>query len=102
MKCCTPARSRRHRWPPTSRKHHSMSERAAKQTVERAQGARAHNLLTLLGRVSAKADQPGFVRVQRQFELAHSLLEIVKERLCLVLMLPLPGLTAATRNVTAR
>jgi hypothetical protein len=25
--------------------------------------------------------------VQRQFELAHSLLEIVKERLCLVLML---------------
>src|SRR3989454_10521634 len=43
--------------------------------------------LTLLGRVAAKADQPGFVRVQRQFELAHSLLEIVKERLCLVLML---------------
>src|SRR5437867_6577177 len=39
------------------------------------------------GRVAAKADQPGFVRVQRQFELAHSLLEIVKERLCLVLML---------------
>jgi len=28
-------------------------------------------LLTLLGRVAAKADQPGFVRVQRQFELAH-------------------------------
>jgi hypothetical protein len=44
-------------------------------------------LLTLLGRVAAKADQPGFVRVQRQFELAHSLLEIVKERPCLVLML---------------
>src|ERR1700680_3518366 len=31
-------------------------------------------LLTLLGRVAAKADQPGFVRVQRQFELAHSFL----------------------------
>lgn len=30
--------------------------------------------------VAAKADQPGFVRVQRQFELAHSLLEILKER----------------------
>jgi hypothetical protein len=37
--------------------------------------------------VTAKADQPGFVRVQRQFELAHSLLEIVKEGSCLVLML---------------
>ena len=37
--------------------------------------------------VAAKADQPGFVRVQRQFELAHSLLEILKERPCLVLTL---------------
>ena len=37
--------------------------------------------------MAAKADQPGFVRVQRQFELAHSLLEIVKERPCLMLML---------------
>ena len=44
-------------------------------------------LLTLLGRVAAKADQPGFVPVQRQFKLAHSLLEIVKERPCLVLIL---------------
>ena len=44
-------------------------------------------LLALLGRVTAKADQPGFVRVLRQFELAHSLLKIVKERSCLVLML---------------
>jgi hypothetical protein len=43
-------------------------------------------LLTLPGRVAAKADQPGFARVQRQFELAHSLLEIVKERPCLLLM----------------
>src|ERR1700754_1250297 len=37
--------------------------------------------------MAAKADQPGLVRMQRQFELAHSFLEIVKERLCLVLML---------------
>src|ERR1700726_3009168 len=44
-------------------------------------------LLTLLGRVAAKADQPGFVRVQRQFELAHSFLEIVKKRPCLVLII---------------
>src|SRR5205807_2371638 len=44
-------------------------------------------LLTLLGRVAAEADQPGFVRVQRQFELAHSFLEFVKERPRLVLML---------------
>jgi hypothetical protein len=33
-------------------------------------------LLPLLGRVAAKADQPGFVRVQRRFELAHSFLEL--------------------------
>src|ERR1700736_5765946 len=44
-------------------------------------------LLTLLGRVAAKADQPGFVRVQRQFELTHSFLEFVKERPRLVLVL---------------
>ena len=44
-------------------------------------------LLTLLGRVAAKADQPGFVRVQRQFELAHSFLEFLKERPRLVLVL---------------
>jgi pimeloyl-ACP methyl ester carboxylesterase len=30
-------------------------------------------LRPLLGRVPAKADQPGFIRVQRQFELSHSL-----------------------------
>ena len=44
-------------------------------------------LLMLLGRMAAKADQPGFVRVQRQFELAHSFLEFVKELPRLVLML---------------
>lgn len=44
-------------------------------------------LLTLLGRVAAKADQPGFVRVQRQFELAHSVLEFVEERPRLMLVL---------------
>ena len=44
-------------------------------------------VLTLLGRVTAEADQPGLVRVQRQFERAYSLLQIVQEGLCLVLML---------------
>src|ERR1700739_5093784 len=44
-------------------------------------------LLTLLGRVAAEANQPGFVRVQRQFELAHSFLEFVEERPRLVLVL---------------
>ena len=43
--------------------------------------------LTLLGRVAAKADQPGLVRVQRQFERAHSLVQIVQKGLCLMLML---------------
>ena len=43
--------------------------------------------LTLLGRMTAKTDQPGFVRVQRQFELTHSFLEFVKERPHLMLML---------------
>ena len=42
---------------------------------------------TLLGRVAAKADQPGLVRVQRQFERAHSLVQIVQKGLCLMLML---------------
>jgi len=44
-------------------------------------------LLTLLGRIADKADQPGFVRVQRQLELAHSFLEFVKERPRLMLVL---------------
>ena len=44
-------------------------------------------MTALLCRVAAKADQPGFVRVQRQFELAHSFLEFVKERPRLMLML---------------
>jgi hypothetical protein len=42
---------------------------------------------TLRSRVAAKADQPGFVRVQRQFERAQSLVQIVQKGLCLVLML---------------
>jgi hypothetical protein len=41
----------------------------------------------LLGRVAAEADQPGLVRVQRQFERAHSFLQVVQEGLCLVLVL---------------
>ena len=42
----------------------------------------------MLRRVAAaKADQPGLVRVQRQFELAHSLVQILQKGLCLVLVL---------------
>src|SRR6266699_2634396 len=37
--------------------------------------------------MTTKADQPGFDRVQRQFELAHPFLEIIEERPRLVLML---------------
>jgi hypothetical protein len=37
-------------------------------------------LLTLLDRMAAKADQPGLVRVQRQFERAQSLVQIVQNR----------------------
>jgi hypothetical protein len=43
--------------------------------------------LTLLGRVAAEADQPGLRRVQRQFERAHSFLQVVQESLRLMLML---------------
>src|SRR5262249_39915093 len=42
---------------------------------------------TLLGRVAAEADQPGLVRVQRQFERAQSLVQIMQKGLCLMLML---------------
>ena len=41
----------------------------------------------LLGRVAAKADQSGLVRVQRQFELAQSLVQILQKGLCLMLVL---------------
>ena len=37
--------------------------------------------LTLLGRVATEADQPGLRRVQRQFERAHSFLQVVQESL---------------------
>jgi hypothetical protein len=40
---------------------------------------------TLLGRVAAKTDQPGLVRVQRRFERAQSLVQIVQKGLRLVL-----------------
>jgi len=43
--------------------------------------------LTLLGRVAAEADQLGLRRVQRQFERAHSFLQVVQESLRLMLML---------------
>jgi hypothetical protein len=42
---------------------------------------------TLLCRVAAKADQPGLVQVQRQFERAQSLEQVVQKGLCLMLML---------------
>src|SRR5690349_24932966 len=44
---------------------------------------------TLLYRMAAKADQPGLVWVQRQFERAQSFVQIMHERLCLMLMLML-------------
>ena len=43
--------------------------------------------LTLLGRVATEADQPGLCRVQRQFERAQPFLEIIEERLRLMLVL---------------
>src|SRR5687767_8316734 len=44
-------------------------------------------LLPLPGRVATKADQPGLRRVQRQFERAQPFLEIIEERLRLMLVL---------------
>ena len=41
----------------------------------------------LLGRMAAEPDQPGLVRVQRQFERAQSLVQVVQKGLCLMLML---------------
>jgi hypothetical protein len=41
----------------------------------------------LLGRVTTEADQPGFRRVQCQFELAHSFLQVMQKSLRFVLML---------------
>ena len=37
--------------------------------------------------MAAEADQPGFRRVQCQFELPHSFLQVVQESLCLMLVL---------------
>src|SRR5215813_13807825 len=37
--------------------------------------------------MAAKADQPGLVRVQRQFERAQSFMQVVQKGLCLMLML---------------
>ena len=44
-------------------------------------------LLTLLDRIAAKADQPGFLWVQGKIKQTQSFLEVFKERLCLMLML---------------
>jgi hypothetical protein len=41
----------------------------------------------LPGRMAAKANEPGLVRMQCQFELAQTLVQIVQERPGLVLML---------------
>src|SRR5258707_11899927 len=43
--------------------------------------------LTLLGRVTTEADQPGFRRVQCQFELPHPFLQVMQESLRFMLML---------------
>src|SRR5579859_4896485 len=50
-------------------------------------GLSLSKFLTLLGRVATEADQPGFRRVQCQFELTHSFLQIMQESLRLMLML---------------
>ena len=42
---------------------------------------------TLLGRVATEADQSGLVRVQCQFERAHSFVQVLQEGLCLMLVL---------------
>src|SRR5579859_7555813 len=56
------------------------------EKVERL-GLSLSKFLTLLGRVATEADQPGFRRVQCQFEVTHSFLQIMQESLRLVLML---------------
>ncbi len=43
--------------------------------------------LAFLDRVAAKADQPGLTGMQRQFELAQTLLQFLQERFGLVLVL---------------
>ena len=43
--------------------------------------------LTLLGRMATEADQPGFRRVQCQFELPHSFMQITQESLRFMLVL---------------
>ena len=42
---------------------------------------------TLLGRMAAEADQPGFLRVQGEVEQAHPFLQVVQERLRFMLVL---------------
>jgi hypothetical protein len=42
---------------------------------------------TLLGCLATEADQPGFVRVQGQFERAQPLMQVVQKGLCLMLVL---------------
>src|SRR5271154_862789 len=56
------------------------------EKVERL-GLSLSKVLTLLGRVATEADQPGFRRVQCQFELTHSLMQVMQESLRLMLML---------------
>ena len=56
------------------------------EKVERL-GLSLSKVLTLLGRVATKADQPGFRRVQCQFELSHSFLQVMQESLRFMLVL---------------
>jgi hypothetical protein len=42
---------------------------------------------TVLGRVATEADQSGLVRVQCQFERAHSFVQILQKGFCLMLVL---------------
>jgi hypothetical protein len=40
----------------------------------------------MLGRMTTEADQPGFRRVQYQFELTHSFLQVMQQSLRFMLM----------------
>src|SRR5271157_5556057 len=64
----------------------SRAEMREAEEVERF-GLPLPSPFALLGRVTAKADQPGLYRMQRQFELAQTLLQILLERFGLPLML---------------
>src|SRR6516165_6483403 len=83
-------------------RHHPFLDRLAPDDKSPGLGSRAEmreaeeveslrlplpSLFALLGREAAEADQPGLGWMQRQFELAQALVQILQERPGLVLML---------------